>query len=206
MDMTNQTDTSTQTADNLGTVQTGQGHAGSQVAFRGTRAPARNGVYPLADGRYSRFLDGQWRAPNADPKLAAMQTRMDAFASPQFRTKDHHRWFDTDVGIVASHDLTSFVGFSLAATQLLQDKGQGYALVDPSESGFMFLDGMEICSIELKDGDSLLNPEAVYSVDDSVCISPAAWEGDCWSTSTPDATQLTLLKPTFVRLKFAHQK
>lgn len=76
--------------------------AGTQSTFPGTRPPKRNGVYPLADGRFSRFLDGQWRVPDTDAQTAAMQTRLDAFSSPQFRTKDHHRWFDTDVSMPES--------------------------------------------------------------------------------------------------------
>lgn len=70
---------------------------GAQATFRGSKPPERNGVYKLADGRFSRFLDGQWRVPDADAQKAATQTRLDAFPSPQFRTKDHHRWIDADV-------------------------------------------------------------------------------------------------------------
>lgn len=61
-------------------------------SFKGTRAPDADGVYALSDGRFSRFFGGQWRAPNSDIAKAGNETRLDAFPSPQFRIKDHHRW------------------------------------------------------------------------------------------------------------------
>lgn len=72
-------------------------------SFKGTKAPEVDGVYELSDGRFSRFLNGQWRLPNSDVSIASNEARLDAFPSPQYRIKDHHRWSVVE-GNVAQQD------------------------------------------------------------------------------------------------------
>ncbi len=62
----------------------------------GTTPPDSDGVYVLADGRYSRYWMGQWRSPSDDPALAAATETPDGFSSPQFRIKAAHRWSEID--------------------------------------------------------------------------------------------------------------
>lgn len=95
--MTKQTTTTTSASTQDQAALTDKAFAGVHASYRGTKAPESNGVYALTDGRFSRFLDGQWRVPSAQFEKAANETRLDAFSSPQFRIKDHHRWSLVDL-------------------------------------------------------------------------------------------------------------
>lgn len=100
----------------------------SEASFRGTRPPERNGVYPLADGRFSRFLDGKWRVPHVDVHTAATQKRLDAFPSPQFRIKDHHRWFDKDVSTQenVAGSVESLAGVKVQIVPVKTERGNNF--------------------------------------------------------------------------------
>lgn len=112
-----------------------RGSESAKAKYRGTRAPEREGVYPLADGRYSRFLGGLWRAPHVEIQKAATETRVDAFASPMFRTKPHHWWLDTDVSgqecvpnrgtfrVIGAHPNGNFFDIEVAAVDAVRAFG-----------------------------------------------------------------------------------
>ena len=62
----------------------------------GTIPPEADGVFALADGRYSRYWMGQWRQPSEDLARAAATEALDGFPSPQFRIKASHRWSEIE--------------------------------------------------------------------------------------------------------------
>ena len=100
--------------------------------------------------------------------------------------------------------LTTFDGFAAELTRLLKEKGTGYALVDKSSDSFFILGGEEVYCMERANGDDLLAPQAIYTDAYASCISPIAWTDDCWTCSTPELTQETVLAPVFVRIKYVH--
>ena len=96
----------------------------------GTTPPDVDGVYVLADGRYSRYFGGQWRMPSDDLQRAAVTEALDGFPSPQFRIKAAHRWseIETVPEIVQSHPLSMD---DLSAILALEDE-----VCDPAHVGF----------------------------------------------------------------------
>lgn len=105
---------------------------------------------------------------------------------------------------IVINPLTTFNGFAAEVTRLLKEKGTGYALVDKSSDSFFILGGEEVYCMERAHGDDLLAPQAIYTDAFASCISPIAWKDDCWTGSTPELTQETVLDPVFVRIKYVH--
>ncbi len=60
--------------------------------FPGTKAPAKDGVYQLKDGRFARFAHGQWYFAFRDMTLAEKTKVKAGFMSPQFRNHESYKW------------------------------------------------------------------------------------------------------------------
>lgn len=100
--------------------------------------------------------------------------------------------------------LASFNGYATELTRLLKTKGPGFALVDVSSDSYFVLGDEDVFVIERASGDDLMAPKAIYTDSLASCISPVAWEDDCWTGTTPELTQETVLNPVFVPIKYIH--
>lgn len=100
--------------------------------------------------------------------------------------------------------LVTFDGYATALTRLLKAKGPGFALVDVSSDSYFVLGDEDVFVIERASGDDLMAPKAIYTDAFASCISPVAWGDDCWTGSTPELTQETVLNPVFVAIKYIH--
>lgn len=127
-----------------------------------------------------------------------------------FNCQDHEG-DDVSVELFTLHSLTpadikpellTFNGYASELTHMLKEKGGAFALVDQTSDSYFILCGEEVCCIEKANGDDLLAPSALYSINNACCISPTAWEGDCWMGSTVNAMLDTLRKPIWVKLVF----
>lgn len=96
----------------------------------GTIPPDVDGVYALADGRYSRYFGGQWRMPSTDLQRAAATVALDGFPSPKFRIKATHRWSEIEAApeAVQAHPLSMD---ELSAILAAEDED-----CDPAHVGF----------------------------------------------------------------------
>lgn len=96
----------------------------------GTIPPDADGVYVLADGRYSRYSGGQWRMPSTDLQHAAATVALDGFPSPKFRIKATHRWSE----IEAAPEATSCYPLSMDdLSAILSAEDEAF---DPDRVGF----------------------------------------------------------------------
>lgn len=102
--------------------------------IKGTTPPEKDGVYVLANGLFSRYLGGQWRATNGDPVKAAQEILLDSTPSPQFRIKDHHRWSEIEV----AKTMTAVAGVARSIEAFKQEKANAEnrgLLILPSVDG-----------------------------------------------------------------------
>lgn len=153
-----------------------------QALFSGKKAPDCNGVYRLADGRFARFLNGLWRVPSADMQKAAMQTGTDAFASPQFRVKDHHWWFSAPVNAKASIAVTVRKN-ALAKSRDVRNQWRnacsqyqnGWGIVDAEQHRVAAFKGNDLVFFSVEGAD-LDNPVSMNDIEKSQALADAiAW-------------------------------
>lgn len=60
--------------------------------YPGTKAPEKDDIYQLKDGKFARYENGQWYFAFGDEGDAAKTTLKAGFMSPQFRIHESYKW------------------------------------------------------------------------------------------------------------------